>query len=217
MVELIDFNAWGCIANRFYMDCERKRLGVASLIDFTWMQNNSMIGGDMYEWIHEKLAMPDFIYYLFSFSLEQEGELGIHPVSNLVMGLIYYELWYSTIPKEMQWKDSNQFYSPQHSDMGTRFSYPDRNSEWYNANDTCKAGVPFQCDSYSSVNDNQLSSDADIDQHRDVSMEREDPMQDFQPQDFIMDCNEKFINETSSSNPGDHIQLASNLFSLREY
>jgi hypothetical protein len=29
------------------------------------MQNNSMIGGDMYEWLYEKLAMPDFIYYHF--------------------------------------------------------------------------------------------------------------------------------------------------------
>ncbi|XP_059443414.1 uncharacterized protein LOC132175473 isoform X2 [Corylus avellana] len=189
-----------------------------------WMRKN----GSMKEWPLEDRFLVHLEFILFCLAqqnaeeahqaaqcLEQEGELGIHPMSNLVMGLIYYELWYSTIPKEMQWKDSNQFYSPQHSDMGTRFSYPDRNSEWYNANDTCEAGVPFQCDSYSSVNDNQLSSDADIDQQRDTSMERENPMQDFQPQDFIMDCNEKFINETSSSNHDDHIQYASNLFALR--
>jgi hypothetical protein len=135
----------------------------------------------------------------------------------MLMGLIFYELWYSTIPKEMQWRDSNQFYSPQHSDMlGTRFSYPDRNSECYNANDTCKAGLPFQCNSDSSVNDNQLSSDANIDQHQEVSMEREDPVQNFQPPDFTMYSDENTINETSFSNHGDHIQYASNLFALRE-
>ncbi|KAE8124759.1 hypothetical protein FH972_019615 [Carpinus fangiana] len=189
-----------------------------------WMRKN----GSMKEWPLEDRFLVHLEFILFCLArqdageahlaaqcLERELELGIHPVSNLVMGLIYYELWYSTIPKEMQSKDSNQFYSPQHSDMGTRFSYPDTNSEWYNANDTCKAGVPFQCNSYSSVNDNQLSSDADIDQHQDISMEREGPMQDFQPQYFTMDCDEKFINETLSSNHGDHIQYASNLFALR--
>lgn len=190
-----------------------------------WMRKN----GSMKDWPLEDRFVVHLDFILFCLAqgdaeeahqaaqcLKQECELGIDPVSNVVMGLIFYELWYSTIPKEMQWRDSNQFYSPQHSDMlGSRFSYPDRNSEWYNANDTFKAGIPFRCDSESSVNDNQLSSDADIDQHREVSMEREDPMQNFQPQDFTMDCDENTINETSFSNHSDHIQYASNLFALR--
>ncbi|KAF5456358.1 hypothetical protein F2P56_025851 [Juglans regia] len=54
--------------------------------------------------------------------VKQERELGADPISNMVLGLTLYQLWYSTIPKEIHWGDSDWFYSPRCLDMlGTRF------------------------------------------------------------------------------------------------
>ncbi|XP_040986567.1 uncharacterized protein LOC121234622 isoform X2 [Juglans microcarpa x Juglans regia] len=155
--------------------------------------------------------------------LKQERELGAVPFSNMLLGLTFHQLWYSTIPKEMQWGDSDKFYSPRRSDMlGTRFINSVGNSEWDNANDTYKADIPSRHDSETSVmNDKQISGDADINQSReasvdvDVGLQGENHTQNFQPQDFSMNSDENTGNETSFSNHGDYMQYASNLSTLR--
>ena len=146
-------------------------------------------------------------------------------MSNMVMGLTFYELWYSTIPKEMRWRDSDLFSSRCHSDiMETRFSNPVENSMWCSANDTHKADIPIRCDSDTSVmKDKKISSNSDINQNRevsmdaDVSLQSEHPMQNFQPQEFSMNSDENTGNEASFSKHGDHMQYASNFYSLRKF
>ncbi|KAF5478612.1 hypothetical protein F2P56_005155 [Juglans regia] len=153
--------------------------------------------------------------------LKQEHELGAVPILNMLLGLTFYQLWYSTIPKEMQLGDSDQFYSLRCSDMlGTRFINSVGNSEWDKANDTYKADIPSRRDSETSVKNNkQISGDADINQSReasmnvDVGLQGENHTQNFQPQDFSMNSDENTGNETS--NHGDYMQYASNLSTLR--
>ncbi|KAK9988882.1 hypothetical protein SO802_029121 [Lithocarpus litseifolius] len=196
-----------------------------------WMRKN----GSMKEWPIEDRFLVHFEFILFCLTqgnveeahqaaicLKQEQELDTDPMSNMVMGLTFYELWYSTIPEEMQWRDSDLFSSRCHSDMETRFSNPVENSMRCSANDTHKADIPIQCDSDTSVmKDKKISSNADINQNRevsmdaDVSLQSEHPMQNFQPQEFSMDSDEITGNEASFSKHGDHMQYASNFYSLR--
>ncbi|KAG6637243.1 hypothetical protein CIPAW_11G165700 [Carya illinoinensis] len=100
-------------------------------------------------------------------------------------------LWYSTIPKEIQWGDSDQFYSPRRSDMlGTRFINSVGNSEWDNTNDTYKADIPSRRDSET------LSMNVD------VGLQGENHTQNFQPQDVSMNSDENTGNETPFFNHG---------------
>lgn len=179
----------------------------------------------MNNFMRDQLCLFLFIrYFLFS-SLKQEPEISTDPMANVVLGLTFYELWYSTLPKEMQWRDSDPIYSPRHSDVvGTNFSNSIRNFEGYNANDTHRADIPSGCDSDTSVmNDKQIAMDADIDQHREVpmdvdaSLQTEDPMQSFQPQHFAMNSDENTGNESSLSKRGNHMHYASNFSALREF
>lgn len=156
-------------------------------------------------------------------SLKQEHKLETDPISNMVLGLTFYELWYLTIPKEMQWRDLNLFHSPGHSDMmGTRLSNPVEESMWYSVNETHKADIPFRCDSETSVmNGKQISINTDISQQREVSMDvdvclqSEHPMQNFQAQDFSTNSDENIGNEAPFFKQGEHMQYASNLYALR--
>ncbi|KAM3694724.1 hypothetical protein ACJW31_07G077200 [Castanea mollissima] len=197
-----------------------------------WMRKN----GSMKEWPIEDRFLVHFEFILFCLTqgnveeahqaaicLKQEQELDTDPMSNMVMGLTFYELWYSTIPEEMQWRDSDLFSSCRHSDMmETKFSNPVENSMWCSENDTHKADIPIRCDSDTSVmKDKKISSNADINQNRevsmdaDVSLQSEHPMQNFQPQEFSMNSDEITGNEASFSKHGDHMQYASNFYSLR--
>ncbi|KAM4088522.1 hypothetical protein ACJW30_07G076900 [Castanea mollissima] len=197
-----------------------------------WMRKN----GSMKEWPIEDRFLVHFEFILFCLTqgnveeahqaaicLKQEQELDTDPMSNMVMGLTFYELWYSTIPEEMQWRDSDLFSSRRHSDMmETKFSNPVENSMWCSENDTHKADIPIRCDSDTSVmKDKKISSNADINQNRevsmdaDVSLQSEHPMQNFQPQEFSMNSDEITGNEASFSKHGDHMQYASNFYSLR--
>ncbi|KAK4563662.1 hypothetical protein RGQ29_005990 [Quercus rubra] len=197
-----------------------------------WMRKN----GSMKEWPIEDRYLVHFEFILFCLTqgnveeahqaaicLKQEQELDADPMSNMVMGLTFYELWYSTIPEEMRWRDSDLFSSRRHSEiMETRFSNPVENSMWCSANDTHKADIPIRCDSDTSVmKDKKISSNADINQNRevsmdaDVSLQNEHPMQNFQPQEFSMNSDEITGNEASFSKHGDHMQYASNFYSLR--
>uniref|UniRef100_A0A5B7BG06 Uncharacterized protein n=1 Tax=Davidia involucrata TaxID=16924 RepID=A0A5B7BG06_DAVIN len=105
--------------------------------------------------------------------LMQEREFGSDPISNMVVGLTFYQLWYSAIPKEMQLKDLDESYTPSLPEMsGMRFNTP-KNSVMHDAvdiheadssikeKDINEADSPFQCDSYTSV---MIGKDTALDQ-----------------------------------------------------
>ncbi|KAK3198382.1 hypothetical protein Dsin_021797 [Dipteronia sinensis] len=82
-------------------------------------------------------------------SLMQERGFGRHPMSNMVMALTFCQRWFSSIPREMQKKDSDRIYSPRVSEIsGERLNHQVKNSE---ARDTV----------YSNVADTHLTNDSE--------------------------------------------------------
>ncbi|KAA8523951.1 hypothetical protein F0562_010374 [Nyssa sinensis] len=138
--------------------------------------------------------------------LMQEREFGSDPISNMVVGLTFYQLWYSAIPKEMQLKDLDESFTPLHSEMsGTIFNTP-KNSVGHDAVDIHEADSsikekdihgadsPFHCDSYTSI---MLEKDNALDQS-------------FKRQGFYMNTVKESGQEKSSfSNHGDDMPHAS--------
>lgn len=152
-----------------------------------------------------------------SLSLMQEREFGSDPISNMVVGLTFCQLWYSTISKELQFRNSDESYTPIPSDMETRDEAPIVNSEGHATVDTHQIGSSFQADSETSVrNDKEVARDVDLDQHREVSMEVDDNLQkettykNNQSLGFYMDAAEDSGHEKSPlSNFGGNMQYAS--------
>ncbi|XP_058211119.1 uncharacterized protein LOC131323376 [Rhododendron vialii] len=150
-------------------------------------------------------------------SLMQEREFGSDPISNMVVGLTFCQLWYSTISKELQFRNSDKSYTPIPSDMETRDEAPIVNSEGHATVDTHQVGSSFQADSDTSVrNDKVVARDVDLDQHREVSMEVDDNLQkettykNNQSLGFYMDAAEDSGHEKSPlSNFGGNMQYAS--------
>ncbi|KAK9269595.1 hypothetical protein L1049_001371 [Liquidambar formosana] len=151
--------------------------------------------------------------------LTQERELESYPISNLFVGLTYYQLWYATIPNNMRLRNSDESYTPMQSDMsGTRFDNLVENSEGSNAVDIQEADAPFQYDSDTSVmDDKQISMDTDINPTREVSFEDDVNLQaeksheSFQPQGFYMNSAESAGHEEPSflNDYGDNMQHTS--------
>ncbi|KAG5551300.1 hypothetical protein RHGRI_009648 [Rhododendron griersonianum] len=150
-------------------------------------------------------------------SLMQEREFGSDPISNMVVGLTFCQLWYTTISKELQFRNSDESYTPIPSDMETRDEAPIANSEGHATVDTHQVGSSFQADSDTSVrNDKEVARDVDLDQHREVSMEVDDNLQkettykNNQSLGFYMDAAEDSGHEKSPlSNFGGNMQFAS--------
>ncbi|KAI9075360.1 hypothetical protein K1719_042672 [Acacia pycnantha] len=70
-------------------------------------------------------AYQDVLY------LKQTSRSDRDSISNMVMGLVYYEKWYSCIPKEFRWRGSEQFDSPGTSYMEEEdFSSQDELDPW---------------------------------------------------------------------------------------
>ena len=80
----------------------------------------------------------------------QENEFGRDPVSNMIVGLTFYHLWYSTIPKEMLLTDSDDVYT--HDQTNELLAY----SEGWNRADSNQAGTCFQCDSNSYIKNERV-------------------------------------------------------------
>lgn len=74
-----------------------------------------------------------FLCVFFSFEQEKTDN---DPVSKMMMGLTYYEMWYSGIPKEFMKKNLDQIDSQEKSHTeGTSFSDGVGQSEWHNRED----------------------------------------------------------------------------------
>ncbi|KAG4958291.1 hypothetical protein AAZX31_13G008900 [Glycine max] len=89
--------------------------------------------------------------YHLALCLEQEkGDIG--PMLKMMMGLTFYELWYSSIPKEFQVRNSDQFHLQENSDMEeASFSNENVQSERYNSVESHMADSQSRRDSDASV------------------------------------------------------------------
>lgn len=111
-------------------------------------------------------------------SLMQQREFGSDPISNMVVGLTFCQLWYSTFPKELQCRNSDESYSHRQSDMEMRVETPIEDSGGHNTVDIHQVDSSIQADSDTSVrNDKEVARDVDVDKHREVSMEVDDRVQ----------------------------------------
>lgn len=127
-------------------------------------------------------------------------------MSKMMMGLTFYELWYSSIPKEFQWRNSDQFDSQENSDMeGTSFNNETVQSEMYNSVESHMADSQSQRDSDASVmNDMKISGDVVFNEDMEVDAnKREKPHQNFQPEGFYLNSEEhKGFGDPFSNNGG---------------
>ncbi|KAL2589542.1 hypothetical protein GLYMA_13G272600v4 [Glycine max] len=135
---------------------------------------------------------------------QEKGDIG--PMSKMMMGLTFYELWYSSIPKEFQWRNSDQFDSQENSDMeGTSFNNETVQSEMYNSVESHMADSQSQRDSDASVmNDMKISGDVVFNEDMEVDAnKREKPYQNVQPEGFYLNSEEhKGFGDPFSNNGG---------------
>lgn len=160
---------------------------------------------------------------IYFFSLKQESGSGLDSTSNMVMGLTYYELWYSYIPKELKWRDSDLPDSPATLDLvGSKFSNQVGHSEWHNTVESHIGENPYKCDSDTSVVKDKKRS-MDVDQHLGVSMEvdvnnqRGKIFPDFQPQGFYLDSEEHTGNGDSHMHHRIHMPDDASLYALGNF
>ncbi|XP_054812382.1 uncharacterized protein LOC129313375 [Prosopis cineraria] len=196
-----------------------------------WMRKN----GSRKDWpVENRFAVHlEFIFFLIMqgnmeeayqavLCLKQENGSDHDPMASMIMGLVFYELWYSGIPKEYQWRDLDQTDSPRTSYIeGDKFSNQHGQSEWHNTVETHIGEAFYKCDSNSSVfNNKKISMDAGIDQDTSVPKvinddpQKEKPPSNFQPQGFYMDSEEDAENRDSGLNNRFHMQDASSLYAL---
>lgn len=99
----------------------------------------------------------------------KERDLSCHPMSNLVMGVTYYQLWYSNLSEEFKRRLSIQDYTPQQSDTSrSKFSNQIANLEENDSSYT-HGSVTSQYNSETSVmKDKRNSPVADRQLHRKV-------------------------------------------------
>lgn len=151
----------------------------------------------------------------------QERDFGSDPVLNLVVGLAFYQLWYFTIPKEMQLRDLDEPCSPMDSERSaTRFSNTVENSEGYSAIDVPEEDYSSESESETSVrNDKKNAVDANLDLHKEPcvgindNVQREQPFS--QPQGFYVNsASNTGHEETSFSYNGDNIMQLASVFSI---
>ena len=140
---------------------------------------------------------------------------------NLVVGLAFYQLWYFTIPKEMQLRDLGESCTPLEPEISaTRFSNTVGNSEDYSAIDVSKEEYSSESESETSVrNDKENAIDANLDLHRKLSvgvnnnLQREQPFS--QPQGFYVNSSGDTGHEqTSFSYDEDNIMQLASIFSV---
>ncbi|CAJ1958235.1 unnamed protein product [Sphenostylis stenocarpa] len=131
--------------------------------------------------------------YQLALCLEQE-RVDIDPVSKMMMGLTFYELWYSSIPKEFQWRNSDQVDMRKNSQMEeTSFMNETEQSEWYHSVESHMADSQCQRDSDASImNDKHISKDVVFSEDMEVgTIKREKPHQNFQPEGFYLNSEEQ--------------------------
>ncbi|CAN1235086.1 hypothetical protein LINPERPRIM_LOCUS4396 [Linum perenne] len=136
-------------------------------------------------------------------SLTQEREFEDHPMFNVIIGLMNYQLWYSGIPENMQLEHSNQMHHALPLDMEADHTHSDVSASGFG----CSAGhsegnsVAFsetkslRCGSDTSVmKDKQVLDGDGIDSHKE-NIKAEDGVkqfsksypEEFQPRGFYVD------------------------------
>ncbi|KAH9779252.1 TAF RNA polymerase I subunit A [Citrus sinensis] len=151
--------------------------------------------------------------------LKQNRHFESHPMSNILTALTFYEKWCSKIPRKLQWKNSDQDYSPMQSDFsGKRFNHNGSNSEVHDTVYSHETETPFRDDSNTSVMigktvsmeiNNNLCKEVTMEDQ--VNLKRENPTQNIKPQNFYMNSAE---NEAPFSNDDDPMSFASVVFAL---
>ncbi|GAY59701.1 hypothetical protein CUMW_196550 [Citrus unshiu] len=156
---------------------------------------------------------------LAAMRLKQNRHFESHPMSNILTALTFYEKWCSKIPRKLQWKNSDQDYSPMQSDFsGKRFNHNGGNSEVHDTVYSHETETPFRDDSNTSVMigktvsmeiNNNLCKEVTMEDQ--VNLKRENPTQNIKPQNFYMNSAE---NEAPFSNDDDPMNFASVVFAL---
>ncbi|KAJ6375290.1 hypothetical protein OIU77_000303 [Salix suchowensis] len=148
-----------------------------------------------------------------------------HPFFNMILGLISSQLWYSSLPEEIQWKDTFKIHSPMHSDesatpsqlemSATRFSHEVGDSERHNTVFNEESGASFHCDSETSVmKEKEISVEVDGSVNREAlpvkvdKLHKENLQIDFQPRGFYVNSAET---DASIDNNGGHMHFVPNL------
>jgi len=109
------------------------------------------------------------------------------------MGLTFYELWYSSVPKEFQWRSSDQFDLQENPHMEISFTNKTGQSEQYNSVESHMAESHCQRDSEASImNDKHISRDVVLSEDIEVGTnKREKTHQNFQPEGFYLNSEEQ--------------------------
>lgn len=159
--------------------------------------------------------------YTCIFRITQENELESDPMANMVVGLVFYRLWYSSIPKVMQRIDVEQLHTPSELDMMNEgFGSLAENTEKHTALYSCEVNSHFQYDSDSSVMiDKRLSGHALSEKQREgmdsvEDLNMEPSLQHAQSHGFYINSTE---NESSLPNDAKHVRCASILPNLGEF
>nr|GMD95351.1 uncharacterized protein LOC109183072 isoform X1 [Ipomoea batatas] len=125
--------------------------------------------------------------YQAALSLMQEHGFEGDPVCNLVVGLTFYELWYSSLPKEMQLDKHNEFGSNvQRDTFKDNMCMSIVDSKGGDAPEGQETNSLVQCDSNTSVRNDKdnMDADADVNQHGEGPMDIDnDPQQKVGPDD----------------------------------
>ncbi|KAK2968393.1 hypothetical protein RJ640_004399 [Escallonia rubra] len=139
-------------------------------------------------------------------SLMQEREYGSDPMSNLVVGLTFCQLWYTVIRKEFQLRDSEESCTPTQSEtLESRFNMSSENSDVQDGVEVQESNTELQHDSNTSVrNDKEIGLEEVDDQLGGVKLEVDDylqsetPYRNFQPQGLYVNSGESNGHEESS-------------------
>ncbi|KAK3036303.1 hypothetical protein RJ639_031275, partial [Escallonia herrerae] len=139
-------------------------------------------------------------------SLMQEHEYGSDRNSNLVVGLTFYQLWYTITRKEFQLRDSEESCTPTQSEtLESRFNMSSENSEVQDGVEVQESYTELQHDSNTSIrNDKEIGLEEVDDQLGGVKMEVDDylqseiPYPNFQPQGLYVNSGESNGHEESS-------------------
>ncbi|GLU18106.1 hypothetical protein SLE2022_344240 [Rubroshorea leprosula] len=124
-------------------------------------------------------------------SLMKENKLTNHPMSNLIIGLTFFQLWYSNLPEEVKLKDLDQGISSQSETSEERFSNQVENTEGNNEFYSHEAHSSLQYDSDTSVmNGKRIAAEAsnkpqiELSAKIDVNPQSKSLTQDVQQQSF---------------------------------
>lgn len=188
-----------------------------------WMKKN----GPMKHWPIEDRFTVQLEYILFcleegktedahqeTLSLMQMPESVNDPMSNMIIGLAFRQLWFSTIPEEIQWRDSLQFHSPIQSDRMIL------NSDGCSVSNSHGDGASYRSNTETSIMNEKLvhvdsegRTEASLDVDHNIKVENHP--QNFEAQDFCVSSAEKDENEASFSDNGGYQHYVS-IFSALE-